>query len=53
MSCAQLHASTLGCLWSLDACGTRCGAPHTQRLHVCKALQQGAVIIFALWIEGP
>ena len=31
----------------------RCGAPHTQRLHVCKALQQGAVIIFALWIEGP
>ena len=54
MSCAQLHASTLGCLWSLDACGMmRCGAPHTQRLHVCKALQQRAVIIFALWIEGP
>ena len=54
MSCAQLHASTLGCLWSLDACGMmRCGAPHTPRLHVCKALQQGAVIIFALWIEGP
>ena len=54
MSCAQLHASTLGCLWSLDACGMmRCGAPHTPRLHVCKALEGAAAIIFALWIEGP
>src|SRR5690242_3501530 len=43
MSCARLHASTLGCLSGLDAWEVCHGAPHTRRMHVCKALQPGAL----------